>query len=298
MAINYFGANIFQVYISTFIYFSTSSVFSCRKIKMIFFVAASKIHLRKLCLDNNFNEAKIPFVLHPPYSSTMESSRLNPFELKAILKWIDSFALSRSSKKLSRDFSDAVLLAEILKFEFPKLVDMHNYTACNSVQGKVQNWSALNRKVLKKLNVHLKEEEIERLAKAEMNFIEEVIFEVMNKVKVAKSCEEESSSKSAIGNKKSNDIMTVTIRRQVGDHCEHVPQQMILYSSYDELQQKCDAQQILIDEQRERIDDLQNAIESKNLIIADLNERLEKRHKKSNQPLSISSIKDSIANLF
>lgn len=227
----------------------------------------------------------------------MESSRLNPFELKEILKWIDSFALSRSSKKLSRDFSDAVLLAEILKFEFPKLVDMHNYTACNSVQGKIKNWSALNRKVLKKLNVHLKEEEIERLAKAEMNFIEEVIFEVMNKVKVAKSCEEESSLKSAVGNKTS-DIMTVTIRRQVGDQIEHVPQQMISYSSYDELQQKCDTQQILIDEQRERIDDLQNAIHSKNLIIADLNERLEKRHKKSNQPLSISSIKDSIANLF
>lgn len=230
----------------------------------------------------------------------MESSRLNPFELEAILKWIDSFALSRTSKKLSRDFSDAVLLAEILKFEFPKLVDMHNYTACNSVQGKGRNWSTLNRKVLKKLNIHLKEDEIERLAKAEMNFIEEVIFDVMNKVKVAKSYEEESSSlslKSAIGNKTS-DIMTVTIRRQVGDHVEHVPQQMISYSSYDELQQKCDAQQILIDEQRERIDDLQDAIQSKNLIIADLNERLEKRHKKSNQPLSISSIKDSIANLF
>lgn len=271
-----------------------------KKLKLIFFLSQqAKFTSGNCVLIIILAKQKFFCSSHLTYSSSaMESSRLNPFELKAILKWIDSFALSRSSKKLSRDFSDAVLLAEILKFEFPKLVDMHNYTACNSVQGKVQNWSALNRKVLKKLNVHLKEEEIERLAKAEMNFIEEVIFEVMNKVKVAKSCEEESSLRSAIGNKKSDNIMTVTIRRQVGDQCEHVPQQMILYSSYDELQQKCDAQQILIDEQRERIDDLQNAIESKNLIIADLNERLEKRHKKSNQPLSISSIKDSIANLF
>lgn len=228
----------------------------------------------------------------------MGSSKLNPYELEALLKWIDSFALSRSTKKLCRDFSDAVPLAEILKCEFPKLVDMHNYTACNSIHGKMRNWSALNRKVLRKLSAELKEEEIERVARGvEINFIEEVLFNIMNKVKVAKSCEEQ--SKGAIGNKTS-DIMTVTIRRQVGDHVEHVPQQMIPYSLYDELQQKCDAQQLLIDEQRERIDDLQNAIQSKSSIIADLEERLEKLHKKSNhyQPLSISSIKDSIANLF
>lgn len=235
----------------------------------------------------------------------MESSRLNPFELKELLKWIDSFTLSRTSKKLSRDFSDAVLLAEILKFEFPKLVDMHNYTSCNSIQSKIQNWSVLNRKVLRKiLRVPLKEEEIEKLAKAEMNFIEEVLFNVMNQVKVAKTLEEEAEEdevelSSSIGKKKSNkDIMTVTIRKQVGDHVEHVPQQMIQYSLYEDLQEKCQTQQLLIDEQRTRIDDLQIAIESKNVIIADLEERLEKRHKKSNQPLSISSIKDSIANLF
>jgi CH-like domain in sperm protein len=228
----------------------------------------------------------------------MENSRLNPYELEAILKWIDGFTLSRSSKKLCRDFSDALLLAEILKYELPKLVDMHNYTACNSIQGKMKNWSTLNRKVLKKLNIHLREEEIERLAKAEMNCIEEVLFNVMNRVRVAKSCEndEESLAMSAIGKKA--DIMTVTIRRQVGDHFEHVPQQMIPYSLYEELQQKCEAQQSINEDLEARIDDLQNAIQSKNLIIADLEERLEKRHKKSNQPLSISAIKDSIANLF
>lgn len=232
----------------------------------------------------------------------MENSRLNPYELEAILKWIDGFALSRSSKKLCRDFSDALLLAEILKYELPKLVDMHNYTACNSIQGKMKNWSTLNRKVLKKLNIHLREEEIERLAKAETNCIEEVLFNVMNRVRVTKSCEngEDSLEMSggAIGNKAKADVMTVTIRRQVGDHFEHVPQQMIPYSLYEELQQKCDAQQSINEDLEAKIDDLQNAIQSKNLIIADLEERLEKRHKKSNQPLSISAIKDSIANLF
>lgn len=226
----------------------------------------------------------------------MESPKLNPYELEAILKWIDSFSLSRTSKKLCRDFSDAVLLAEILKFEFPKLVDIHNYVACNSIRGKMRNWSTLNRKVLKKLNIHLREEEIEKLSRAETNFIEEVLFNVHNKVKVLKSEEE---AKGAIGNKKSSDIiMTVTVAKHVGDHVEHVPQQMIQLDLYEELQKKCEAQQSLIDEQRERIDDLENVISSKALIIKDLEERLEKRHKKSNQPLSISSIKDSIVNLF
>lgn len=230
----------------------------------------------------------------------METSRLNPYELEAILKWIDGFVLSRSSRKLCRDFSDAVLLAEILKYELPKLVDMHNYSVCNSIQGKMKNWSTLNRKVLKKLNIHLREDEIERLARAEMNCIEEVLFNVMNRVRVTKSCEneEESLAMSAIGNNGKIDVMTVTIRRQVGDHVEHVPQQMIPYSLYEELQQKCDAQQSINENLEAKIDDLQNAIQSKNLIIADLEERLEKRHKKSNQPLSISAIKDSIANLF
>lgn len=229
----------------------------------------------------------------------MESPSLNPYELEAVLKWIDSFSLSRTSKKLCRDFSDALLLAEILKSEFPKLVDIHNYTACNSIQGKMRNWSTLNRKVLKKLNIHLREEEIEKLARAETNFVEEVLFGVYNRVKVLRSCEEEAKLKlGAIGTRNSDIIMTVTVPKQVGDHVEHVSQQMIQLALYDELQQKCEAQQSLIDEHRERIDDLENVIASKALIIADLEERLERRHKKSNQPLSISSIKDSIANLF
>lgn len=62
MAINYFGANIFQVYISTSAmpFFQTLQFSHAEKIKInFFFVAASKIHLRKLCLDNNFSEAEI-----------------------------------------------------------------------------------------------------------------------------------------------------------------------------------------------------------------------------------------------
>jgi CH-like domain in sperm protein len=59
--------------------------------------------------------------------------KLNQLELQELLKWLDSFELSRTRRKLSRDFSDGVLLAEILKLEFPTLVNLHNYARCSSI---------------------------------------------------------------------------------------------------------------------------------------------------------------------
>ncbi|KAG5682185.1 hypothetical protein PVAND_011553 [Polypedilum vanderplanki] len=225
----------------------------------------------------------------------MSLPKLNSYELEAIFKWIDGYTLSRPSKKLSRDFSDAVLLAEILKFEFAKLVELHNYPACNSVQGKMKNWDALNRKVLKKLSINLRQEEIEKLAKGETTFIEEVLFHVMNKVRQAKALELSQSKKSIGDNKLQSDIMTVTVTKQVGDHVENIPQQMIQLTIYDDLLAKFEEQQMLVKELNERIHDLEIASNTKSQIIAELEERInEKRHKKT----SISSLKESIANFF
>jgi hypothetical protein len=41
----------------------------------------------------------------------------------------------------------AVLLAEIIRHYFPKLIDMHNYSSANSVRQKMYNWATLNQKV-------------------------------------------------------------------------------------------------------------------------------------------------------
>lgn len=227
-------------------------------------------------------------------------SKLNPYELEAVLKWVDGYALSRSSRKLCRDFSDSVLLAEILKLEFPKLVDIHNYIACSSISGKIKNWDALNRKVLRKFfNISLKTEEIEKLASAEKHFIEQLLFSIMNKIKHIKAYEE-IQAKKGVGdnNNMSSDIITVTITKQVGDHLEHIPQQMIPYAIYEDLVEKYEQSQINMQELNEKNNDLRNALQSKIQIIADLEERIEKRRKKSSQTLSINSIKESFANLF
>lgn len=39
----------------------------------------------------------------------------------------------------------SVLVAEVIKFYFPKMVEMHNYVPANSLQQKLSNWGHLNR---------------------------------------------------------------------------------------------------------------------------------------------------------
>jgi len=41
--------------------------------------------------------------------------------------------------------SISVLAAELANHFFPKLVELHNYSAANSVSQKMYNWNTLNR---------------------------------------------------------------------------------------------------------------------------------------------------------
>lgn len=44
----------------------------------------------------------------------MEAPRLSEEELNDVYSWVDSIPLSRPKKNISRDFSDGVLMAEII----------------------------------------------------------------------------------------------------------------------------------------------------------------------------------------
>ena len=79
----------------------------------------------------------------------------NESELMYIYEWVDSIELSRPKKNIARDFSDGVLLAEIIKSYFPRLVDLHNYPSCSNSKHKESNWNVLNNKVLKRLGIKL-----------------------------------------------------------------------------------------------------------------------------------------------
>ena len=77
--------------------------------------------------------------------------------------WVDEIPLSRPKRNISRDFSDGVLLAEIVKHFIPKLIDLHNYSAAHSVSQKTYNWNTLNVKVLKKIGLTLSKKDIENI---------------------------------------------------------------------------------------------------------------------------------------
>lgn len=127
----------------------------------------------------------------------MNRENLSEDEEIELLQWIESFELSRPSRRLSRDFADAVLLAEILKALFPKLVDLHNYPARNSFQTKLDNWTTLNRKVLKKINADLDHETMKKLSQADLKTIELVLFDVMKKSEKALEAKSSDTSNSS-----------------------------------------------------------------------------------------------------
>lgn len=97
-------------------------------------------------------------------------------DLQAIYNWVDEIPLSRPKRNIARDFSDGVLMAEIVKHHQPKLVDMHNYSQAHSVSQKTYNWNTLNVKVLKKLGLQLSKKEIEAVVGMEPDAVEKILI--------------------------------------------------------------------------------------------------------------------------
>ena len=96
-------------------------------------------------------------------------------KLMYIYEWVDSIPLSRQKKNISRDFNDAVLLAEMIKYHYPRLVDLHNYPSASSTKAKLVNWETLNKKVLKKLGVKISKNEINDIINSKPNAIENLL---------------------------------------------------------------------------------------------------------------------------
>lgn len=222
------------------------------------------------------------------------SSKLNINEIDNLLRWVDSYELTRCNKKLCRDFSDAVLTAEILKYEFPKLVELHNYPPRNALHLKIDNWNTLNRKVLKKMNIQLKPEDIEKLSKADAERIEEFLFDVMNRIDNIKTSESQMKLMRKSSDNKTTDIMTVTVQKQIGDHIENVAQRMIEYSIYEKLQKDNNVQQAEIESLKQKNEHYCDLLELKTKIIVDLQQQLDKRH----QNYTIDAIKESFTSFF
>jgi hypothetical protein len=96
--------------------------------------------------------------------------------------WLDSLPLSRKRKNLARDFSDGVMMAEVLHVFYPKLVDLHNYEQGLRVDTKIYNWNTLNQKVFKKIGVSIDATTITAIANGQPGVVDAFLVQVRNAV--------------------------------------------------------------------------------------------------------------------
>uniref|UniRef100_A0A286XE14 Calponin-homology (CH) domain-containing protein n=1 Tax=Cavia porcellus TaxID=10141 RepID=A0A286XE14_CAVPO len=117
-----------------------------------------------------------------PGSSRLSPAATSPPLLQGLRAWLDRLPLSRSKRHLARDFSDGVLVAEIVKHFHPRLVDLHSYIpACNTDQ-KLSNWSLLNRQVFHRLHFCVSEAEIRNVVASVPGAIEPILCALREKV--------------------------------------------------------------------------------------------------------------------
>jgi len=109
-------------------------------------------------------------------------AELDQKQLQELYRWIDKIPLSRPKKNIARDFSDGVLISEVVAHFFPKMIDLHNYTKTNSVSQKESNWKTLNQKIFRKMGFGINTTDIKAICNCERGSIEKALFFVQGKM--------------------------------------------------------------------------------------------------------------------
>ncbi|CAD7084638.1 unnamed protein product [Hermetia illucens] len=155
-------------------------------------------------------------------------------QLEDLYVWLEKFEMPQINRNVNRNFSDCVLLAQILKQLYPKFVDIHNYPPRNSTALKLDNWQTLNRKVLQKLGLSQSNESLDRLAKGVPGAIEHLLYQIMIQSNMDLQRNKIPTNDNNIDD--DENIMIVNVSKKVGDALVQVPQKMILYSMYEQAQ--------------------------------------------------------------
>eukprot|EP00112_Aurelia_sp_Birch-Aquarium-sp1_P015750 Seg3515.2 transcript_id=Seg3515.2/GoldUCD/mRNA.D3Y31 product="Sperm flagellar protein 1" protein_id=Seg3515.2/GoldUCD/D3Y31 len=109
-------------------------------------------------------------------------TELDETALQELYTWIDEIPLSRPKKNISRDFSDGVLVAEIIHHFLPKLIDLHNYIPANGNQAKADNWNLILRKALSKLGYQVPADLIKGIIASKSGNIEIFLHKLRHKI--------------------------------------------------------------------------------------------------------------------
>ena len=110
-------------------------------------------------------------------------SRLSDKETESILEWVDSVPMTRPKRSLSRDFSDGVMVAEIIHHFIPKFIELHNYSASNSTPQKRYTWQTLREKVLiPRFGIKLEDSQIDGICSAKPGMIEMFLVVLRSKI--------------------------------------------------------------------------------------------------------------------
>ncbi|CAO2583747.1 Sperm flagellar protein 1 [Lemmus lemmus] len=110
-----------------------------------------------------------------------------PEVIHNLCAWLDRLPLSRPKRHLARDFSDGVLVAEIVKHFHPRLVNLHSYVPACSTDQKLSNWSLLNRKVFQKLHFCISETDIQKVVSNKPGVIESILCSLKEKMEAGTS---------------------------------------------------------------------------------------------------------------
>jgi len=102
--------------------------------------------------------------------------------LQDLYAWIDQIPLSRPKRRIERDFSDGVMVAELVKYYFPNWVELHNYAATNSTQQKMINWGLLNRKVFIKFGLNVPESVMRGICLGKQGLVEMFLYNLRTKI--------------------------------------------------------------------------------------------------------------------
>jgi len=104
------------------------------------------------------------------------------FSNEEIHAWVLSLNLSKEVNNFPRDFSDGVLLAEIIARFLPRYISLNTFTRVYSLALKKYNWETLQKCVLRHLHIRLSAHQVNQLVNAEEGAIERLISLVRQRV--------------------------------------------------------------------------------------------------------------------